>query len=68
MYPMKILKSGIVLLLIILLIPGLDSCKIVHPYSSHGFISRENVYRDQSTADTSNISVIPRRTFSLLNC
>ena len=59
MYSKKIIKTGIVLLFLTVMVSALDSCKIMQPYSRPGFISKDSLYRDQSTADTANISTIP---------
>lgn len=59
MYSKKIIKTGIVLLVIALMVPALDSCKIMKPYARPDFISKDSLYRDQATADTTNISTIP---------
>ncbi len=59
MYSKKIIKTGIVLLFIAFMVPALDSCKIVQPYSHPDFIPQDSLYRNQTTADTTNISTIP---------
>ncbi len=59
MYSKKILKAGIIIVLTTLMVPSLDSCKIIQPYSRPDFVQQGSLYRDQTTQDTSNISTIP---------
>jgi len=59
MYLQNILKQKISLVVFLVLIIFLGSCKILQPYKQPDVISKEKLYRDLAISDSSNIADIP---------